>query len=215
MTFGIRIVVLLALVGCHDRHRNGGIRKSPLETAIEHDLTARFGQPATVSSNTILRIKPHCDAQLGDGAKVPIAVDPDRDGGWQWRVDGFIVEQSALSAYIAGALAELHVDQKVDCTPSVHVVESGERTTCKLSGGGLAFVQIAADGNARLELELTPAGAAARGEPVSLEREHELLKTSKSLEGRAGVNDGEEDEATGDGGVEETGDDGGVVSSPR
>lgn len=215
MTFAIRVVTLLAVVGCRDRHSDHGIRKSLLETAIEHELTARFGQPATASCNTILRIKPHCTAYLGDGAQVPIAVDPDRDGGWQWRVNGFIVEQTALTEYIAGALAELHVDQKVDCTPSVHVVESGERTTCKLSGGGLAFVQIAADGNAHLELELTPAGAAARGEPVSLEREHELLKTSKSLEGRAGVNDGEEDEATGDGGVEETSDDGGVVSSPQ
>jgi hypothetical protein len=214
VTFGFRIVVVLAVVGCRDRHAEPSLRRSPLETAIEHELSARFGQPATVSCNTILRIKPSCDARLGDGATVPIVVDPDRDGGWQWRVNGFIVDQSALTEYIAGALAELHVDQKIDCTPSVHVVESGERTTCRLSGGGLAFVQIAADGNARLELELTAAGAAARGEPVSLEREHELLKTSKSLEGRAGVNDGEEDEATGDGGVEETGDDGGVVSSP-
>ncbi|HUS31492.1 MAG TPA: hypothetical protein VMZ53_23465 [Kofleriaceae bacterium] len=147
-----------------------------------------------------------CEASLADGTKLPIDVTTEK-GQWSWRLKGVVVEQPALTEFVEKALAELHVDQKVDCTPVVHVVQPGERTTCKLSGGGLAFVQIAADGNARLELELDAAAAKARGEIVTPERDRELIKISRDLEGGAGDSDGEE-EVTGDGGVGPAGDGG-------
>jgi hypothetical protein len=201
-------VGLLALVACGDRRADVGAKKSPLEIAIAHDLTARFGVTVNADCAVLVGMNAQCEASLADGTKLPISVKGER-GDWVWHVSGVVVEQPALTEFVAAALAEIHVDQKVDCTPAVHVVQPGERTTCKLSGGGLAFVQIAADGNAKLELELDAQAARARGEPVTPERDRELIKISKDLEGRAGASDGEE-EVTGDGGVGEPGDDGGV-----
>jgi hypothetical protein len=207
VTFGLRIVGLLAVVACRDHHADVGAKKTPLETAITRDLTQRFGVQVSASCAAFVGMNAQCEASLADGTKLPIAVTSE-GREWAWRVDGLVVERAALTEFVAGALAELHVDQKVDCTPAVHVVQPGERTTCKLSGGGLAFVQIAADGNARLELALDAAAAAARGELVTPQRDRELIQISKDLEGREGATDGEE-ETTGDGGVEPA-DDGGV-----
>jgi len=208
VTFGLRIVGLIAVMGCRDHHADVGAKKSKLELAIAGELTSRFGVPVNADCAELVGMSAQCEAQLADGTKVPIAVTS-KGREWEWRVNGVVVEKPALTEFVASALAELRIDQKVDCTPQVHVVQPGERTTCKLSGGGLAFVQIAADGNARLELELDAASAAARGEPVSLERERELIKISKDLDGREGASDGEE-EVTGDGGIAEPIDDGGV-----
>jgi hypothetical protein len=195
-------------MGCRDHHADVGARKSPLESAIERDLTARFVVPVKADCAEVVGMNARCEASLDDGTKLPIVVTSEGKE-WAWRVRGVVVEKAALTEFVAAALADLHVDQKVDCTPAVHVVQPGERTTCKLSGGGLAFVQIAADGNARLELDLDAASAAARGELVTPERERELIKISKDLDGRAGASDGEE-EVTGDGGVDQPGEDGGV-----
>jgi hypothetical protein len=200
-------VGLLALAGCGDRHGEVAKKKSPLEAAIGRDLTAQFGVSVTASCAVMIGMTARCEAQLADGTKLPIAVNSEKRE-WAWRVDGVVVEQAALTDFVSAALAEVRVDQKADCRPAVHVVQPGARTTCKLSGGGLAFVQITADGAARLELELDPASAAARGEPVTPERDRELITISKDLEGRAGATDGEE-EVTGDAGVGPS-DDGGV-----
>ena len=54
------------------------------------------------------------------------------------------------------------------------------------------YAQIAADGNATLELALDSQAAAARGELVTPEVDRALLDVSKSLEGREGHSDGEE-----------------------
>jgi hypothetical protein len=73
---------------------------------------------------------------------------------------------------------------------------------CTLSGGGAAFVQVAADGSTTLELALDKASAAARTELVTPERDRELTLQSKRLEDLEGESDGEEAVA-GDGGVPE------------
>jgi hypothetical protein len=193
-------VCLLALVGCRDRHAAEQARKSPLETAIARDLTARFSTPVTASCALIAgTIAAKCEASLADGTRVPIEVGTDHED-WTWRVAGIVVEQKPMTDYVSDALADLHVDQKVDCSPAVHVVQPGDRIACKLSGGGLAFVRVAADGTASLELELDPHAAAARGEIVTPQRDSELVKISRGLEGLEGESDGEE-EATPDGGV--------------
>lgn len=200
MSSGLRIVVLLALVGCRDRHAAEGARKSPLETAIARELTARFATPVTASCALIAgTIAAKCEAALADGTKIPIEVGTDHKD-WTWRVAGIVVEQKPITDYIASELADLHVDQKVDCSPAVHVVQPADRIACKLSGGGLAFVRVAADGTASLELELDPLAAAARGEIVTPQRDGELAKISRGLEGLEGESDGEE-EAVPDGGL--------------
>jgi hypothetical protein len=206
VTLGLRIVALLAVVACRDRPAEPGAKKSPLETAIARELTARFSAPVTAECAVMVGMTARCEAHLADGTKLPIAVTSERSE-WVWRVNGIVVEQSALTEFVQASLAELHLDQKVDCSPAVHVLAPGDRTTCKLSGGGLAFVQIAADGNARLELALDGAAAAARGEPVTPQRDQELLKISRDLDGRAGATDGEE-EVGRDAGAEEPGDGG-------
>lgn len=200
MTRGLGIVCVLALVSCRDRHAEEALRKSPLETAIARDLTARFATPVTASCVLIAgAIAAKCDAALGDGTKIPIEVGTDhRD--WTWRIAGIVVEQRAITDYVSEELGGVHVDQKVDCSPAVHVVQPGDRIACKLSGGGLAFVRVAADGTATLELALDPQAAAARGEIVTPQRDHELVKISKGLEGLEGDSDGEE-EAILDGGL--------------
>ncbi|HSD90316.1 MAG TPA: hypothetical protein VLB44_22455 [Kofleriaceae bacterium] len=199
MSLRLQIVCLLALAGCRDRHAAERARRSPLETAIARELTARFSTPVTascaVSAGTITR----CEAALADGTKVPIEVGTDHTD-WTWRVAGIVVEQKPITDYVTDELADLHVAQKVDCSPAVHVVQPGDRIACTLSGGGLAFVSVAADGTASLELELAPQAAAARGEIVTPQRDGELVKISRGLEGLEGESDGEE-EAVPDGGL--------------
>jgi hypothetical protein len=61
-------------------------------------------------------------------------------------------------------------------------------------------VRVDAKGNTSLELELDPAAATARSEPVTPARDHQLTTISHALENLEGQSDGEE-EVTADGGV--------------
>lgn len=183
---------LLTLISCSDQKASETRRHSPLETGIARDLTERLHISVSASCTLIAGMASKCEASLQDGTKIPIEVKSDKKD-WAWRVAGIAVEQSELESYVKTALGDLHVDQRVDCSPAVHVVTAGDRIACKLSGGGLAFLQIAADGNASLELALDPAAAAARGELVTPEKERQLLEVSKSLESREGQSDGEEE----------------------
>lgn len=159
--------------------------------------------PVTVTCFVTLAVPTGCSAKLADGTALPIVVDGDGDAdGWTWRVDGVVVESAPVVTYVQDALARLGVAQGVSCGPPLQVVPAGDRIACSLSGGGAAFVQVAADGSTSLELALDPGGAAARSEAVTPDREAALLDLSRALEVVRGESDGEE-EVSLDGGVSE------------
>ncbi len=189
----------MALAACGDRKPSGAARKSPLEVAIARDLTAKLGQPVTSSCTTTMLGVAKCDATLADGTKLPIEVKSEGKE-WAWRVVGLVVETAPIAKYVDDTLGDLKIAQQANCGPRIAFVEAGGRIACKLSGGGIAFVRVDANGNTSLELELDPAAATARSEPVTPTRDRELTTISHALENLEGESDGEE-EVTADGGV--------------
>lgn len=126
-----------------------------------------------------------CRAFVGDTV-LTVAVRNEH-GQWAWHVEGQVVQTAPIAARITGELADLGVAQTVDCGPLVVRVAAGERLTCKLSGGGAAFVTIAKDGTVSLELAIDPAVAGVRSE-----QPRDLTKTSRALERLPGEEDEEE-----------------------
>ena len=192
---------MLTLVACRDHGATSErVRKSPLETSIARDLTARLHAPVTASCVQAGTIGAKCEAQVEGGMKLPIEV---RSEGkeWTWRVVGLVIETAPIVAYVNATLVDLHVAQQANCGPAVVVVQPGERVGCKLSGGGMAFVQFAKDGTASLELAIDPAAGSARGEVVTPARDRELTAISKALENLEGESEEDEEVVPGDGGV--------------
>jgi hypothetical protein len=200
--FQIALVALLTLVACGDRKPSPGTRKSPLETAIARDLTTKLAQPVTATCTTLVDIPTKCEAVLADGTKLPIVI-AGAGKDWEWHVDGFVVETTAIVTYVNATLGDLELAQQASCGARFAFVERGGRIGCKLSGGGIAFVRFAKDGTASLELDIDPAAGSARGELVTPERDRELTAISKALETLEGESDGEEEVAPAvpDGGV--------------
>ncbi len=190
---------MLTLVACGDRERSTGARKSPLETAIARDLTAKLAQPVSATCVMAASLPAKCEAALTDGTKLPIEIASEGNE-WAWHVSGLVVETAPIAAHVDAALRDLKLVQHASCGASFAFVAAGERLACKLSGGGTAFVRIAKDGTTSLELDLDAASAAARGELVTPERDRELTEISKALERLEGESDGEE-EIPADGGV--------------
>lgn len=194
------IVCFVTLVGCRDGQVGEGTRRSPLETGIARDLTARFGIPVSVTCKRTAGIPVRCDGMLLDGTKIPIAIDSASKTEWGWHVDGLVVQSHAIIGYVQDELATLGLARVVTCGPPVHVVKAGDRIACTLAGGGAAFVEIAADGATTLELALDRESAAARSELVTPDRDRALTEQSKALEVLEWESDGEEAVAV-DGGV--------------
>jgi hypothetical protein len=194
-----QVVVLLTLVACGDRKPTPGARKSPIETAIARDLTAKIAEPVSASCVMVLGAPAKCEAALADGTKLPIEIT-NEGKEWAWRVAGLVIETPPIAKHIAATLADLKIAQQANCGARIAFLEPGGRLACKLSGGGIAFVRFAADGTTSLELDVDPASAAARGELVTPERDRELTAISKALEHLEGASDGEEEVAS-DGGV--------------
>lgn len=192
-------VALLTLVACGDRKPSEGARKSPLETAIARDLTAKLSQPVTVTCESINGVPSKCEATLADATKLPIGIASEGKE-WAWHVAGLVVETQPIVTHVEATLGDLKLAQKANCGGRFAYVEPGGRLACKLSGGGIAFVKFAKDGTASLELDLDAKSAAARGELVTPERDRELTAISKALETLEGESDGEE-EVVPDGGV--------------
>lgn len=190
---------MLALIACGDRKPSEGARKSPLETAIARDLTARIGQPVSATCIMVAGLPTKCEATLADGTKLPIEIASE-GREWAWKVGGLVIDTAPIAAHITKALGDLEIAQQVNCGARTAFVETGGRLACKLSGGGTAFVRFEKDGTTSLELALDAASAAARGEPVTPERDRELTSISRALEALEGESDGEE-EATVHGGV--------------
>jgi hypothetical protein len=185
------------LVACRDRQPSEA-RRSPLETAIARDLTARFAAPVTATCVTVASVA-KCEATLVDGTKLPIEVTS-VGKEWAWRVAGIVTETAPIVAHINATLGDLKVAQQASCGPRVVFVAPGDRLACTLSGGGIAFVRFEKDGTTSLELDIDPASGSARGELVTPERDRELTGISQALERLEGESDGEE-EVAGDGGV--------------
>jgi hypothetical protein len=192
-------VAVLTLLSCGDHKASEGARKSPLETAIARDLTAKIREPVSATCALVLGAPAKCEATLADGTKLPIEI-ANEGKEWSWRVAGLVIETAPIASYIAGTLSDLKVAQQPNCGGRIAFVEPGGRLACKLSGGGMAFVRFAADGTASLELDLDQPSALARGELVTPERDRELTAISKALENLEGESDGEE-EVPSDGGV--------------
>jgi hypothetical protein len=187
------IVSALTVIGCSDRQsRERTGRASPVETAIARDLTARFGTSVSVSCKTLAGAPTGCTAKLADGTPLSITIENAGKDEWGWRIDGRVVESKAIVAYVQDQLATFGIKQTATCGAPIAIVKAGERIACTLSGGGAAFVQVAADGNTTLELELDAASAAARSELVTPERDRQLSDISKGLETLEGESDGEE-----------------------
>ncbi len=189
----------MSLAACGDHTSRQPVRRSPLETAIARDVTARLGLPVTASCTIIAGIPVRCEATLIDGTKLPIEI---RSEGreWAWRVDGLVVDTVPVAAYLDATLGDLGLAQRASCGARYIVVKPGDRIGCKLSAGGMAFVRFAADGTASLELDLDAASAAARGELITPARDQALTAISRALETLEGESDGEE-EVPGDGGL--------------
>jgi hypothetical protein len=192
------LVTLLTLCACGD-HKPSGARKSPLETAIARELTAKIAEPVTASCAMVLGKPTTCEATLADGTKLPIEIGHEAKD-WAWRVNGLVIQTGPIATHIAATLKDLAIEQQVTCGARIAFIEPGGRLGCKLSRGGMAFVQFAKDGTTSLELDLDAASAAARGELVTPERDRELTAISKALESLEGESDGEE-EVRSDGGV--------------
>lgn len=199
MSPAVSLVCVVTLLGCSDSQVRERTRSSPLETGIARDLTARFAMPVTVSCIAVGAIPITCTATLLDGTALPIVIENAGKDAWGWRVDGIVIESRAIVAHVEAELDALGVREGVTCGPRIQVLRPGERVSCTLSGGGAAFVQVAADGTTVLEVALTAATAAARAELVTPAREDDLLRRSRELGRVTSESDGEEPVA--DGGV--------------
>lgn len=177
--------VLLCVLACSTREAKAPLRKSPLESAIARDLTEKLGVPVTTRCVIVADVA-GCRAWAG-AVQLPMIVENHR-GEWAWRVEGRFASTAPIATQIAGELADLGVQQTVDCGALVTRID--DRFACKLSGGGSAFVTVARDGTVALELAIEPAAAGVRSEEP-----RDLTKTSRDLD-RAGGED-EDEEAPG------------------
>ena len=172
--------VLLCVVACSGDKVAAPTPRSPVETAIARELTARFDVPAQVRCIVIAGVA-GCRASV-DGVRVPIVVENHR-GEWQWWVEGGAIATAPIAARVRDELADLGVAQTVDCGKAIAI---GARVTCTLSGGGAAFASVGKDGRVSLELAIDPAAAGVRAEEP-----RDLTKTSQSLAHGSGDEDDE------------------------
>jgi hypothetical protein len=182
--------VIVCVAGCRDHEVRAPLQRSPLETAIERELTARAGAPATTRCVIGLGVA-MCNASV-DGVVVPVVVENHR-GEWVWWVEGGIVPTAEIAARVRDELADLGVAQTVDCGKAI---ARGAHVVCALSGGGKAFATIGKTGQVSLELAIDPAVAGVRSESP-----RDLTERSRSLD-RTAVGEEEDDTAGSDIGSE-------------
>jgi len=175
---------LLCVVGCRDPVTQAPPPRSPVETAIARELTARFDVPAQVKCLVIAGVA-GCRASV-DGVRVPLVVE-NHHGEWRWWVEGGAIATAPIAARVRDELADLGVAQTVDCGKAIAI---GARVTCRLSGGGAAFATVGRDARVSLELAIDPAVAGVRAEEP-----RDLTKTSQALAHGSGDEE-EENSAT-------------------
>jgi hypothetical protein len=197
VSFRLWIVGALTLCACRD-HERSTARRSPVETAIARDLTAKLQVPVSATCKTTT-----CEAVLFDGTKLPITLDS-KGNEWEWHVVGKVVDTTPIASHVRALLDDLKISRRVSCGARIQLVQPGSRISCMIEGGGMAFVLVDERGEASIELALDAASAAARMEPVTPQRDQALTKMSLDLERLAGESDGEDEingAAATDGGV--------------
>jgi hypothetical protein len=173
----LALVSSLAILACG--HHGTDDRGPPeLETTIARALTTRFGVPVTTRCAVVADVPVSCQASVVDGTVLPIALER-TEAGVRWQVAGPVIETAPIARYVGGVLADLGIAQRAACGPVVQRLVRGQRLACTLSGGGAAFVQVAANGALSLELALDPATAVARGSAAA---DAELLHRSRALD---------------------------------
>lgn len=178
--------MLLAVVAaaCGDRaapdERAPAGGPSALERAIATDLGSRLGATVDVRCLAPLGVVLACDVRLPDGSALPVALH-DAGSAWEWSIDGRLVAAAPIEAYVREVVADLGAAQSVTCGPALRRLPARERVECQLERGGAAFVSIGSDGALAVEVELEPAAAAARGQPVTRTQEVELDGLSRAL----------------------------------
>lgn len=149
-----------------------GERADPTPAAIAETFARELGQrPRVVCARDA------CTATLPDGTNVPIA----RDGGaWE---SPELLDGRAVAARVAEELAGLGVTETVDCGGVLVAPPAPTAITCRLGGGGTAWVTVGGDGAIALEVALTAVTAAARttgpGDAV-LDRASRALDTDEA-----------------------------------
>jgi hypothetical protein len=178
----MRALVLAALVACGDRDAPppAGTVAPRLEQAIATDLGARVGAPVVVRCLAPLGVPLACDVRLPDGSALPVHLH-DAGSAWDWSLDGRLVAAAPIEAYVHDLVGDLGAPQGVACGPALRLVPAHERVTCQLAYGGAAFVGIGSDGTLAVEVQLDPAAATARGEPMTRGEAAQLEGLSRAL----------------------------------
>ncbi len=142
------LALLLALAGC------GSGAQDPVVVAVSAGIAAQLGLvPARVAC-----APERCDVDVG-GTRLAVAVQGRREVTWEAEE---VVLTAPLAAHLAGHLAELGLAVGVECGPAVQVLPVDGRLTCRLDGGGAAWVRLGADGAIAVEVALTPEVVAER-----------------------------------------------------
>lgn len=184
----LALPVITVITACRDEVRP----LATLERAIETELRQRFG---VVLRTRCTAVVPACVARGEDGSTLPIAVTRIAAGGWDWHVAGLVIASAPLEAYLRQEVADMGAPQAVGCGMRIRRVVADERIACELARGGIAFVTIRADGSTSIEVELDPAAAIARAEPVTADRDAALSRASRALEDAPPNAEGVEEEA--------------------
>lgn len=176
--------VASVLLACgNDRDAKGPPPATPLERSVADGLAARYAMTFVVTCEPDGR---SCKARPSGPSSAADSVLPIRlvdDGAARdWQIDGIVVRSDAIEDYLRGELVDLGVPTTAHCGRRFWVLQVHERVVCELGTGGRAFAVVQEDGSTRVEVELDPAAAAARTEPLDPAREHELTELSRSYD---------------------------------
>lgn len=155
-----RALALLAVAACGGSSPSGP-REDPLVASVRAGIAEQLGLPA----ERVLCEPTRCEVDVG-GLTLAVALEGEREVAW--RTDEVVVT-GPLVAHLRATLDELGVEAAVDCGPPVQPVPADGRLVCKVGEGGLAWIDLAAEGF-EVEVALTPEAVAARTEPPDEER---------------------------------------------
>ena len=179
-------MALAALTAC-----GSGPKGDPVVKEVRAGVEAQLG----IAPELVRCAGNRCEVELA-GAQLAVSLSGDRDVVWQ---SDEVLLAAPLVALVSGELADLGVTAAVDCGPPVQPVPADGRVTCRIEGGGLAWVGLggagAGEGTAAggagtidVEVALTPEAIAAR---TAASDDEALERMSRALD--RGEEDGDED----------------------
>ncbi len=163
------LLALSAAVAC-------GRDPDRVAAAIRRDLARDLG----VAIARVTCRGPQCEAVTAAGLRIPVTVTSRRPLAWE-TVD--LIDPAPIAAEVRAALVSVGAAQAIDCGALRLASAGGDRVECALAGGGVALVEVAADGTLDVELALTAAIAATRRAPpddAALERQSRALDTDEA-----------------------------------